>query len=113
MDFDSRRKINQRILAAVNFGVVLLGVIAFICHRLFPNFDKGLSDASGSLWFVAVIVGLPVWFVWNIVATERWRRQEDLRKARIAQGACPQCGYDLRATPGQCPECGSTASKAG
>ncbi|HET6248765.1 MAG TPA: Clp protease N-terminal domain-containing protein [Tepidisphaeraceae bacterium] len=24
-----------------------------------------------------------------------------------APARCPQCGYDLRATPGQCPECGT------
>ena len=31
-----------------------------------------------------------------------WRR----RRTRHA-GTCPECGYDLRATPGRCPECGT------
>lgn len=28
-------------------------------------------------------------------------------KFRKRQGRCPDCGYDLRATPGRCPECGA------
>jgi hypothetical protein len=31
------------------------------------------------------------------------------RRARLAVGRCPQCGYDLRATPDRCPECGKAA----
>lgn len=37
----------------------------------------------------------------------RRRRRRGIRLDRAAQGRCPSCGYDLRATPGQCPECGN------
>lgn len=39
----------------------------------------------------------------------RRSRRRRIRHERAAQGLCPACGYDLRATPGRCPECGNVA----
>lgn len=48
---------------------------------------------------IAVICGVGV-----MSARMTWR--ELVIQERRSQGLCPQCGYDLRATPDQCPECG-------
>jgi hypothetical protein len=52
----------------------------------------------------------PTW--WVVSASRRVRRRV-LEKSRSAQGLCPGCGYDIRATKDQCPECGCAVSKSG
>jgi len=47
------------------------------------------------MWFV-VLVGTLAPGIW----VSRYRRAR-------ANGACPTCGYALRATPERCPECGA------
>lgn len=60
-----------------------------------------------TVWGVAV----PHWGVAAaFAALPAWhflRRRNDLvRRRRVAGGCCVRCGYDLRATPHTCPECG-------
>jgi hypothetical protein len=52
-------------------------------------------------WLPALVFALPLmgWLTKASVLAARRRR-------RIRLGLCPNCAYDLRATPGTCPECG-------
>ena len=58
-------------------------------------------------WVVAVLAA-----VLPVQALVR-RRRGALARRRQAEGLCPHCGYDLRATPGRCPECGRGATCEG
>jgi hypothetical protein len=53
---------------------------------------------TAPFWLPVIIFGAGpgIWF---------WARAH--RKHRIADGACEECGYDLRASPERCPECGT------
>jgi hypothetical protein len=50
-------------------------------------------------WSVALILILPVSRAAFLVGRRR--------RMNRPPGACPHCGYDLRATPERCPECGT------
>jgi hypothetical protein len=66
--------------------------------------DRQVGSATVRGWGVIVPLWLPVLLLTlPTVATVRSRRR---RKANARAGLCPQCGYDLRATPARCPECG-------
>ena len=49
-------------------------------------------------WLPFVLLSAPPAF-WVSAKFRLWRRRRS--------GACPSCGYDLRASTGRCPECGT------
>ena len=64
---------------------------------------------GGAIRIHWLILGIPWWFPAVLLAApklERWwvRRY---RQRAWSRGRCPECGYDLRATPERCPECGT------
>ena len=57
---------------------------------------------------------LPYWFVTAALAAPAATRLvvRYRNRRRFGAGLCPQCGYDLRATPGRCPVCGRLSTGA-
>jgi hypothetical protein len=75
----------------------------------------GASAATGSvvvpyriyaaaLGPMVLLLGAYPWAV-----TGRKVRDRRVRRERVRQGLCAECGYDLRASAGPCPECGTPA----
>ena len=57
-------------------------------------------------WFVSLIF-LAFGFPCLLLIRDRLRSRRRLRR-----GQCPNCGFDLRATPDRCPECGQLIKPA-
>jgi hypothetical protein len=68
------------------------------------NTRRGTLHATAFVpfWSIAAVTALPP-LGW---VTLRFRSRARRRRLK-AQGLCPSCGYDLRATPERCPECGA------
>jgi hypothetical protein len=59
-------------------------------------------------------IGAPYVFVCGLFAILplAWLAAFIKSRRRRARGRCPECGYDLRATPDRCPECGTEVKKS-
>jgi hypothetical protein len=67
-----------------------------------PVYITYLSAVSTRCW---VVVALSA--AWPLRTAVRHLRHHFQSRHLTRTGLCPQCGYDLRATPTLCPECGS------
>jgi hypothetical protein len=56
---------------------------------------------------LSATLGMPAiaWLVFKVIRTIPHLRARGWG-ASARRGLCPECGYDLRATPARCPECG-------
>ena len=80
-----------------------------IPHDSYDRLHPFAISGGGSASTRERVVVVPHWLLMlaftllpAIVVTKRLRA----RHRRLRAGACPDCGYDLRASPARCPECG-------
>ncbi|HYE18034.1 MAG TPA: hypothetical protein VEA69_06300 [Tepidisphaeraceae bacterium] len=73
---------------------------------LLPATRLTTGQISVACWLLAPLLAAPP-------VIRLWRRPARRRRERRAAGLCPNCAYDVRATPGRCPECGWTKEGGG
>jgi hypothetical protein len=90
-------------LPGVSFGRLPAQVLALRGTRSFgAPYITGQRCLVVSWWLpVLVFAALPSVRAWRWAVARRRERHT---------GLCPDCGYDVRATPGRCPECGTAAT---
>ena len=75
-----------------------LGFSWFVRRESVAGLTRVARGLMLPLWlFVLLFLTPPLFF---------WRSARKRRLAKLAEGLCPNCGYDVRANPDRCPECG-------
>ena len=100
---------------SLGFNIASGGPLIILSREQKPSasavhYGLGIRNPRASDWSLRVpfwltmplLSLLPTRFVWLYYHQNR----------RKPPGACPHCGYDLRATPHRCPECGAACKAA-
>jgi hypothetical protein len=90
-----RRKI--RFLLPPALAILLMLGYAMMCADWLAVPGNGWNGVLPVLVIEALLL-------WNVIARRRLQTQLN----RLVAGYCPNCGYNLCATPQRCPECGWT-----
>jgi hypothetical protein len=91
----------------VSFAIRWFAWIGGVLIVGFSSTDAGrrVFESDRNYWiFLGVVFAL--FMSLRTVAHFVDRRARAIRHQRSARGACPDCGYDLRASKDRCPECG-------
>lgn len=118
-EFQNGRLADGKSLARLRSGTSRFQYMRFSFQRRFGGFVWQLSHRTDFErdWGFVTILALPHWFLvtLSIIATYfcagRYLLHSLRLSRRLIRGRCPNCGYDLRATPARCPECGRTVDK--
>ena len=99
------RRPARHLLEALTAISIIVALVSFLSARRHRGAAAEFFDTL-ALVSLALPVVVLAWWLRDQITARGMRRTAERKRF----GRCPNCGYDLRATPGRCPECGTAAA---